>query len=101
MNKDKSWPHAVIALIVMAVFYYIVPPLPVVIYAALLPVIYYFGREVRDAEHYLGLTTLSFFAPLVPWLWPNKDNRMDFYAPAAAVCIFGLSLTFWKIELLF
>ncbi|QDE27276.1 hypothetical protein [Paremcibacter congregatus] len=101
MYKPKSWPHALIAAVVMAIFYYIVPPLPVVIYAALLPVVYYYGREVRDAEMGLGITSLSFIAPLLPWKWKDPDNRWDLYAPVITVLVFGFYLTYWKIGLIY
>ncbi len=99
MYKPKSWPHAVIALIVMAVFVFLVPPLPVIIYAALLPVVYYYGREVRDAENALGMTKVKYLAPLAPWMWPSKDNRWDLYLPIVWVIVAAFSLTFWTVEL--
>tara|TARA_R110002073_G_scaffold29354_1_gene92593 strand:- start:1823 stop:2107 length:285 start_codon:yes stop_codon:yes gene_type:complete len=92
---DKSWPHAVIAFIVMLVFTFIIPEMPKVFYAGLIPIVYFYGREVRDAESALGLTTFKYLNPLIPWLWKNKDNRMDFYLPVFAVGLLSVILMFF------
>ena len=97
--KPSSWQHAIIAAIVMILFYYFIPPLPVIIYAGLLPVVYFYGREVRDAELKLGATSLKFLTPLIPWLWREKDNRLDFYVPFLTVIGIGFWLEFWQISL--
>lgn len=80
--------------------YFIIPMLPGVVYAALIPVVYYYGREVRDAERSMGGTSMSFLLPLMPWMWSEKDNRMDLYAPLGAMVLAGFTMTFWKIQLI-
>ena len=96
MYKPKSWPHGIIAAIVMAVFFFLVPELSKMTYAALMPVIYFYGREVRDAESSIGFTKWNYLTPLVPWFWKNEDNRMDFYYPIFAVGLLATAILLFE-----
>lgn len=99
--KVKSWPHGLISVIVMAIFYFIVPELPKIVYAALIPVVYFYGREVRDAESYNGMTTIKYLNPLWPPNWQDKDNRNDFYVPLVVVAAISYLITGFKLTPVF
>lgn len=88
--KPVSWSHVIIATIVMAVFYFIIPELPKWVYAGLIPVAFFYGREVFQAEHFLPDVSLKNWQALIPWKWPDRDNRDDFYHPVFAIGLLAL-----------
>ncbi|MCC3859781.1 hypothetical protein [Pseudemcibacter aquimaris] len=98
--KPKSWPHGLISIVVMALFYFVIPELPKIVYAALLPIMYYYGREVLGAEPQVGwITGIKKLDALWPPNWPDRDNRMDFYQPIIWCFIFGILIKFIELSI--